>query len=177
MIQLVFAHCNGAFGSTSGMPWPHISQDFKNFKLNTDNTVLVMGAKTFESLPTILKGRRHVVLCDLSRAEMPLTKDGSRANQYLDYSELDDHLSKWKKSSSLYSVIGGADLLEKSLPYAMRIIETKIIINPLGNVKLEPVTKFLSTDFTYDLNKLKVYSSKEFNISNDISITQLIKFN
>lgn len=61
-ITLVVARAaNGVIGKDGGLPW-HISEDLKRFKRLTMGTVMVMGRGTFESLPGLLPGRRHIVL-------------------------------------------------------------------------------------------------------------------
>jgi dihydrofolate reductase len=52
---------NGVIGKDGGMPW-HIGEDLKRFKRLTMGTVMIMGRKTFMSLPGLLPGRRHIVL-------------------------------------------------------------------------------------------------------------------
>ena len=65
-ISLIFAtDTNGLFGLNGSIPWS-CAQDMRHFQCTTMDTfaenVLVMGRKTFESLPKKLEGRRHVVL-------------------------------------------------------------------------------------------------------------------
>src|SRR5918996_6477066 len=52
---------NGGIGRGGKPPWP-IPADLKRFKALTMGSVMVMGRKTFESLPGLLPGRRHIVL-------------------------------------------------------------------------------------------------------------------
>lgn len=126
MIQLVFARGpKGEFGLDDGFPWPHISQDLKNFKSRTKGTDLVMGAKTFSTLPGLLPGRKHIVVCDITRVP-PLSKDGQRAHEYVDIRELDTFIEEISKSAFTYSVIGGANLIIAALPYASTIIASRI---------------------------------------------------
>src|SRR5436190_5277929 len=61
-ITLVVARAqNGVIGRDGKLPW-HLPADLKRFKALTMGSVMVMGRKTFESLPGLLPGRRHVVL-------------------------------------------------------------------------------------------------------------------
>lgn len=53
---------NYAFGYQQGLPWGHCKEDLQNFKKETENSVLIMGANTFTSLPGKLSGRIHCVL-------------------------------------------------------------------------------------------------------------------
>ena len=52
---------NGVIGRDGALPW-HIPADLKRFKRLTMGKAMIMGRKTFESLPGLLPGRRHIVL-------------------------------------------------------------------------------------------------------------------
>ncbi len=52
---------NGVIGKDGVMPW-HIPADLKRFKKLTMGHAMIMGRKTFESFPSPLPGRRHIVL-------------------------------------------------------------------------------------------------------------------
>ena len=61
-IFLIYARAaNGTIGKGGKLPW-HIPEDLKRFKALTLGKAMIMGRKTFESLPGILPGRRHIVL-------------------------------------------------------------------------------------------------------------------
>ena len=62
MITMIVARAdNGVIGRDGALPW-HIPADLKRFKTLTMGKPMIMGRKTFESLPGLLPGRRHVVL-------------------------------------------------------------------------------------------------------------------
>lgn len=146
MIQLVFAHSGTAFGAKDGMPWPHISQDFKNFKARTKGTVLVMGAKTFASLPCKLPGRQHVVFLNPERSA-PCAKNGDQPDVWFNISAAKECLKTMAEDrDNMYSVIGGKEILELALPFADKVFKT-CIVAPLD----KPVTQRLDMAF---LNKI-----------------------
>jgi dihydrofolate reductase len=61
-IVLVVARAdNGVIGKGGKLPW-HIPADLKHFKRVTSGTPMIMGRRTFDSLPGLLPGRRHIVL-------------------------------------------------------------------------------------------------------------------
>jgi dihydrofolate reductase len=61
-IVLVVARArNGVIGRNGKLPW-HIPADLKHFKRVTSGTPMIMGRRTFESLPGLLPGRPHIVL-------------------------------------------------------------------------------------------------------------------
>ncbi|MFC7536703.1 dihydrofolate reductase [Sphingomonas sp. GCM10030256] len=61
-VSLIVARArNGVIGRDGKLPW-HLPADLKRFKALTTGSVMVMGRRTFDSLPGLLPGRRHVVL-------------------------------------------------------------------------------------------------------------------
>lgn len=59
---LIYARAaNGVIGKDGKLPW-HLPADLKRFKALTMGKPMIMGRKTFESLPGLLPGRRHIVL-------------------------------------------------------------------------------------------------------------------
>ncbi|QKE55926.1 dihydrofolate reductase [Acinetobacter phage Octan] len=147
MIQLVFAHARNEFGSHDGMPWPRITQDFKNFKARTLGTTLVMGAKTFQSLRAPLPDRKHIVVSGNTRP-LPKCKNGSLADYYVSPDNLEEELELWKNSEQHYSVIGGVALLKQAIPYASRIIHTDISYDRMQGTE---VTQTLDEEFINDI--------------------------
>jgi len=52
---------NNALGKDNRMPW-HLPDDLKRFRKITSGHTIIMGRKTFESLPKPLPNRRHIIL-------------------------------------------------------------------------------------------------------------------
>jgi dihydrofolate reductase len=52
---------NGVIGRDGQLPW-RLPADLRRFKAQTMGRPMVMGRKTFASLPALLPGRRHIVL-------------------------------------------------------------------------------------------------------------------
>lgn len=62
IIQAVVAtDLAGVIGTNGSIPW-HVPEDLKRFKEVTLGGSLIMGPKTFASLPGILPARRHIVV-------------------------------------------------------------------------------------------------------------------
>ena len=125
-ITLVVARArNGVIGKDGGLPW-HISADLKRFKALTMGTVLVMGRKTFDSLPKLLPGRRHIVL----------TRDpGWRAEGVEVAHDVDEALAL--AGGEPVSVIGGADVFAMFLPIADRIELTEVLADFAGDTVID----------------------------------------
>lgn len=61
-IFLILARAdNGIIGHENRLPW-YLPADLQHFKQKTMGCPMIMGRKTFDSLPGLLPGRRHIVL-------------------------------------------------------------------------------------------------------------------
>lgn len=58
---IVARAANGVIGNDNKLIW-HLPDDLKIFKSRTMGRPIIMGRKTFESLPKVLPGRVHYVL-------------------------------------------------------------------------------------------------------------------
>ncbi|QIW90308.1 hypothetical protein OLCHANIL_00225 [Vibrio phage V05] len=148
-VQIVFAHAmskspHAPFGNQNALPWKHNKEDLVRFKAATMNSVLVMGSKTFESLPGKLPHRPHIVL---SSSDTATARNGQRADVYC---SCDDFGALIKNIENVYliegfdkiSVIGGPSVIESALPFADCIYKTTI------------VEEIESYDVTIDLTKI-----------------------
>ena len=70
-IHLIWAQeINGGIGKNGKLPW-HISEDLQNFKKLTLESTILMGRKTWESLPIKpLPKRRNIVLSSKKVADV-----------------------------------------------------------------------------------------------------------
>ena len=125
-ITLVVARAsNGVIGKDGGLPW-HISADLKRFKALTMGTVLVMGRKTFDSLPKVLPGRRHIVITRDSRWSADGVEVAHSIGEALTMA-----------GGEPVSVIGGADIFQLFLPLADRIELTEVLAEFAGDTFLD----------------------------------------
>ncbi len=70
MIIFIYAcDLNGAIGKDGDLPWRQ-SSDLQHFKTKTLGGTVVMGRKTWESLPGSLPGRRNIVMSRTSRDDI-----------------------------------------------------------------------------------------------------------
>ena len=118
-IVLIYARAaNGAIGNEGALPW-RLPADLKRFKALTMGKPMVMGRKTFESLPGLLPGRRHIVL---SRRDS-LTGDGLEVAGSVKEALA---LAGKDNDSGEIAVIGGAAIYDVFMPIAHRIELTQI---------------------------------------------------
>ncbi len=95
---------NRVIGRDGKLPW-HLPDDLKWFKKTTLDKPILMGRRTFESLPGLLPRRRHIVL---SRT-LKTAPEGSEVIRSI------DDLGNLDLEGDLY-LVGGADLFEQLLP-------------------------------------------------------------
>lgn len=96
------------------MPW-HLPEDLQHFRNTTMGMPVVMGRKTWESLPHNLLGRVTVVV-SASLKEQKLLRVNT----------LDEALEFCAKHYELAWVIGGAQLFEAAIPRADKMCVTHI---------------------------------------------------
>jgi len=114
-VTLVVARAsNGVIGRDGKLPW-HLPADLKRFKALTMGSVMVMGRKTFESLPGLLPGRRHIVL----------TRDSDWTAQGAEVVHTPQQALAAAGDLPV-SVIGGAEIFRIFLPLADRIELTEV---------------------------------------------------
>ncbi|WP_341712080.1 dihydrofolate reductase [Erythrobacter sp.] len=112
---LIYARAaNGSIGKDGGLPW-HLPADLRHFKALTLGKPMIMGRKTFESLPGLLPGRRHIVLT---------RSIGWQAEGAEVVGTIDDAIERAGGGDA--AVIGGAAVFELFLPHAERIELTQI---------------------------------------------------
>ena len=105
---------NGVIGNNGLIPW-HISDDMKRFKALTLGHTVVMGRKTWDSLPRKpLPGRINVVVT----RQKDWQAEGAVVVNSLGQATAG--------TSGTVMVIGGAEIYERALPLASRIELTEI---------------------------------------------------
>ena len=110
---------NGAIGKDGALPW-RIPADLKRFKALTLGTPMIMGRKTFDSLPGLLPGREHIVL----------TRDEAWQADGAKVAHSRDEALALAAGCDRVSVIGGAEIYRAFLPLAERIHLTEVHVAP-----------------------------------------------
>jgi dihydrofolate reductase len=124
-ITIVLARAiNGVIGKDNRLPW-HIPGDLKRFKQLTMGSAMIMGRKTFDSLPGILPGRRHIVM----------TRDPNWKVEGVEVAH-DVDSAVLAAGNTRISVIGGAAIFELFEPIADKIELTEVIAEVDGDVSM-----------------------------------------
>lgn len=130
-IVLILARAaNGTIGRDGKLPW-HLPADLRRFKRLTMGMPMVMGRKTFDSLPGLLDGRRHIVLTrDPAWGENSADEDGAeRAGSVAEAIRI--------ANAPHIAVIGGAEIYRAFLPLADRIELTHIAADIAGDTAID----------------------------------------
>lgn len=118
---------NGVIGDGGKLPW-HLPADLRHFKSLTMGKPMIMGRKTFDSLPGLLPGRRHIVL----------TRDIEWEEEGAEPVHSVEEALRVANAPHL-SVIGGAEIISLFLPTADRIDLTEVHLDAKGDVKMAPL--------------------------------------
>ena len=115
---------NGVIGDGDTIPW-RLPEDQRRFKKLTMGKPMIMGRKTFDSLPGLLPGRRHIVL----------TRDKNWEGDGADVADSIETALKMANAPHI-AVIGGAEIYKAFLDRADRIELTEVHDKPKGDVKM-----------------------------------------
>ncbi len=127
LFLVVARAANGVIGAAGTLPW-HLPADLRHFKALTIGKPMIMGRKTFDSLPGLLPGRRHIVL----------TRDPAWAAQGADVaSDLDAAIAL--ADAPEIAVIGGSEIFALTLPRATRVELTEIAADFAGDTVMPPL--------------------------------------
>jgi len=157
MISIIVAVSEDwGIGKDNELLW-HIPEDMKRFKRLTFGNTVIMGEKTWESLPRRpLPGRKNIVLTDDPQECIDCSVTA--------YS-IEDALSKCEKGEEIF-VIGGGSVYRQFMPIADRLYITHVHRKAPADVYFPEI----------DLNIWEVVEKVEFKASEDngISYTYVI---
>ena len=116
---------NRVIGRDNQLIW-NIPEDMAHFKALTAGHTVIMGRKTWESLPPRfrpLPGRRNIVVT----RQIDYAAAGAEIA-----SSLDSAIALASQDGTVF-VIGGADIYKQAMLFANRLEITEIDLNPLGD--------------------------------------------
>ena len=122
-VELIVARAdNNVIGQGGRLPW-HLPADLRQFKITTMGAPMIMGRKTFDSLPGLLPGREHIVV----------TRDQDWQRDDVKVAHSRDEALQLAGGAERVSVIGGAEVYHEFLPLAERIHLTEVHTAPEGD--------------------------------------------
>lgn len=119
MISLIVAKSkNNIIGNKGKIPW-HIPNDLKRFKNLTTDNVVIMGRKTYESLPEEYKPLPN-------RINIIISKDKSYSvKNCLVFNKIEKALRKAGTDKEIF-IIGGGEIYKEGIKYADKIYVTEV---------------------------------------------------
>lgn len=127
MINMIVCKNNFDYIGKDNKMLYHIPKDLAFFKRKTVNHIIIMGRKTFESLPDLLPNREHWVI----------TKDTS-FNKTRSFSSIDDVLEAIDPNVDYY-IIGGGEIYKQFMPYANCLYITEVDDFKVGDVRFPSI--------------------------------------
>jgi len=155
MINIIVAYCrNRGIGINNTLPW-HLPEDLKRFKFLTEgsNNTVIMGRKTWESLPLKpLPKRNNIIITTTMDKEINYKNTVVYRNllDALDYTKEKEIKNTW--------IIGGAKIYEEALKknivnniYATEIDASFICNTFFPNISESFVKNSASNWYTYNI--------------------------
>ena len=127
MINIIVCKNNFDYIGKDNKMLYHIPKDLAFFKRKTVNHVIIMGRKTFESLPGLLPNREHWVI----------TRDPS-FNKARSFNSIDDVLEAIDPNVDYY-IIGGGEIYKQFMPYADCLYITEVDDFKVGDVRFPSI--------------------------------------
>ena len=115
LTMIAAAAKNDALGKDNDLIW-HISEDLKRFKRLTSGHTIIMGRKTFESMPKALPNRTNIVLTN---------KKDYQPEGAIVVHTIEDALNLVKDDTQPF-IIGGGEIYRLFMPYCDRIELTRV---------------------------------------------------
>ena len=116
LIEIAAIGENRELGLNNDLVW-HFKEDMKYFRQHTKGHTIVMGRKTFESLPGLLPNRHHIVI---SRTNPSLPEEVEC------FHSVEAFLEAYQSSDEEVYVIGGGQIYREMLAYADTLLLTEI---------------------------------------------------
>jgi dihydrofolate reductase len=108
----------------------HLPPDMKYFKELTMGNIVIMGRKTWDSLPVKPLVNRHNVIISKSIPETKLPQIITNREVPITFLQMDSLIQNWEKvkrfSNKEIFIIGGGEIYKQLLPYCDRVYVTLI---------------------------------------------------
>ncbi|MCC8982509.1 dihydrofolate reductase [Bradyrhizobium acaciae] len=125
---------NGVIGKDNAIPW-RLKSDLRRLKAITLNKPVVMGRKTFESLPRPLPGRTNIVVTrDVNYRARGAVVTNSFENAHA--IALGDALRRF---ATEIAIIGGAEIYAQWMGIADRLEITEVHARPDGDTRFDKI--------------------------------------
>jgi dihydrofolate reductase len=136
LILVVAVAENGVIGRAGGLPW-RLKSDLQHFRALTMGKPVVMGRRTFASIPKPLKGRTTIVV---SR-DPAFAAPGAVVAGSLEAALLAARGDALRRGTETIAIIGGQQIFAATMPIAETLEITEVHARPEGDTFFPPVDK------------------------------------
>lgn len=163
--SMIFATSdNAVIGKDNKLLW-NLPNDLKRFKKLTENKIVIMGKKTFESLPNgLLPNRLNIILCnddpDFLNYKIDIKTPNTGYAILSNIQSLFNFIHNFEMNPSMqninldeYFVIGGGKIYELFLPYVRKVYMTIVHNDFEGDV-------FMPDLYAYEWDELEEIENK-----------------
>lgn len=141
---------NGAIGQGNQMPW-HLPNDLRYFKNTTQNSVVIMGRKTFESIGKKLPNRVNIIL---TRNSKELNENNTIEDLFF-FDDFERALTFSKSLNKDIFITGGAEIYKQYIHVCEYIFVTHI------DAELNPVDAYFPMNFLENCRLLNTQKYKK----------------
>ena len=138
MIEIVLIAAvadNGVIGADSSIPW-RLKRDMQRLKAMTVGRPVVMGRKTYQSLPRRpLPGRTNIVIT----RDIAFRGDGAVVTTSFDDAALIARGDALRRNVGEIAIIGGAEIYARFMADADRLEVTEVHLRPEGDTRFPPI--------------------------------------
>lgn len=127
---------NGVIGRGGALPW-RIRSDMQRFRALTMGKPVIMGRRTFVSIPKPLKGRTTIVV---SR-DPAFAAPGILVAPSMEAALAAARGDALRRGADAIAVIGGEEVFARTLPIATRLEVTEVAASPQGDTFFDPVDR------------------------------------
>ncbi|MDV4149560.1 dihydrofolate reductase [Clostridium sp. AL.422] len=132
MLSIIVAKAsNDVIGGDNKLLW-HISNDLKRFKEITSGHTIIMGRKTFESLPKVLPNRHHIIITRDQNYKVD-SADVEIAN------DINSIIDRFENSTDEVFIIGGGEIYKTLLPKTKKLYLTRVYKDFNGDTKFPEI--------------------------------------
>ena len=115
IILIAAVDINLAIGKDGQIPW-NIKEDLKFFKKNTENTAIIMGRATYDSIGRPLPNRKNIVM----------TRSIEGREGVVEVNSSEEAIREARSYSEKVNIIGGEYIYKEFLPVATKLLITEI---------------------------------------------------
>ena len=115
IVLIAAVDINLAIGKEGKIPWD-IKEDLKFFRQNTENTAVIMGRATYDSIGRPLPNRKNIVMTRSIQGRDGVVEVGSSQ----------EAINEARSYSEKVNIIGGEYIYKEFLPLATKLLITEI---------------------------------------------------